>query len=151
MFLENLMVVAKRELAWEVDYLREAECTKKFKSLLTGYEGFYVPLVLGNLNAQIPQGRSFTFESFSDDLSTKQVFTTELLDGVPLDQCFEMEEEHRQLIGEKIMELVLLEILRFKYMQTDPNWANFLYNPAKKQVNSCKNLPPRSDRLNRFF
>ncbi|ENN81291.1 hypothetical protein YQE_02295, partial [Dendroctonus ponderosae] len=115
MFLENLMAVAKRELAWEVDYLREAECTKKFKSLLTGYDGFYVPVVL-------------------DDLSTKQIFTTELLDGVPLDQCFEMEVEHRQVIGEKIMELVLLEILRFKYMQTDPNWANFLYNPAKKQL-----------------
>ncbi|KAH1026746.1 hypothetical protein HUJ05_000368 [Dendroctonus ponderosae] len=115
MFLENLMAVAKRELAWEVDYLREAECTKKFKALLTGYDGFYVPVVL-------------------DDLSTKQIFTTELLDGVPLDQCFEMEVEHRQVIGEKIMELVLLEILRFKYMQTDPNWANFLYNPAKKQL-----------------
>jgi len=49
MFLENLMTVAKRELAWEVDYLREAECTKKFKAILTGYEGFYVPYVVGKV------------------------------------------------------------------------------------------------------
>ncbi|KAL1509253.1 hypothetical protein ABEB36_004018 [Hypothenemus hampei] len=115
MFLENLMAVAKRELAWEVDYLREAECTKKFKTILKNYEHFYVPYVV-------------------DNLTTKQVFTTELLDGVPVEQCFEMGEEHRQFIGEKVMELCLLEILRFKYMQTDPNWANFLYSPSKKQL-----------------
>lgn len=71
-------------------------------------------------------------------MSTKQVFTTELLDGVPLEQCFEMELEHRTIIGDKIMELCLLEILRFKYMQTDPNWANFLYNPTRKQVHNIK-------------
>ncbi|KAJ8952414.1 hypothetical protein NQ318_014506 [Aromia moschata] len=115
MFLENLMVVAKRELAWEVDYVREAECTKKFKDVLSGYENYYVPIVV-------------------DDLSTKEVFTTELLDGIPVDQCFDLDLEHRQFIGEKIMELCLLEILRFRYMQTDPNWANFLYNPTKKQI-----------------
>lgn len=115
MFLENLMAVAKRELAWEVDYLREAECTKKFKVVLENYNEFYVPNVI-------------------DNLTTKQVFTTELLDGVPLEQCFDMEYEHREIIGDKIMDLTLLEILKFKYMQTDPNWANFLYNPRKKQL-----------------
>lgn len=47
MFLENLMTVAKRELAWEVDYLREAECTKKFKKILKDYKDFYVPDVVG--------------------------------------------------------------------------------------------------------
>lgn len=67
-------------------------------------------------------------------MTTKQVFTTELLDGLPVDQCFDMELEHRQIIGERVMELCLLEILRFCYMQTDPNWANFLYSPTKKQV-----------------
>ncbi|XP_050300302.1 atypical kinase COQ8B, mitochondrial isoform X3 [Anthonomus grandis grandis] len=115
MFLDNLMVVAKRELAWEVDYLREAECTKKFKVILDGYEGFYVPDVV-------------------DSLTTKQVFTTELLDGLPVDQCFDMDYEHRKIIGEKVMDLCLFEILRFRYMQTDPNWANFLYNPKSKKL-----------------
>lgn len=71
---------------------------------------------------------------FPDTLSTKQVFTTELLEGVPVDQCFELELEHREFIGDKILELCLLEILKFRYMQTDPNWANFLYNADKKQV-----------------
>lgn len=57
-----------------------------------------------------------------------------MLDGVPVDQCFDLEMEHKEFIGAKILELCLLEILKFRYMQTDPNWANFLYNPNKKQV-----------------
>ncbi|XP_060531781.1 atypical kinase COQ8B, mitochondrial [Cylas formicarius] len=115
MFLENLMTVAKRELAWEVDYRREAECTRKFKAILSDYKDYYVPNVI-------------------DNLSTKEVFTTELLDGVPVDQCFALDYSHREFIGEKVLELCLLEILQFKYMQTDPNWANFLYNPSKRQL-----------------
>lgn len=47
MFLENLMTVAKRELAWEVNYVREAECTQKFRELLAPYPDFYVPTVVG--------------------------------------------------------------------------------------------------------
>lgn len=50
MFLENLMSVAKRELAWEVDYFREAECTNKFRELLASYPEFYVPHVVGKLS-----------------------------------------------------------------------------------------------------
>lgn len=47
MFLENLMRVAKRELAWEVDYRREAECTRIFRRLLEPYSDYYVPEVIG--------------------------------------------------------------------------------------------------------
>lgn len=57
-----------------------------------------------------------------------------MLDGIPVDQCFDLDMEHKEFIGSKVMELCLLEILKFRYMQTDPNWANFLYNPEKKQV-----------------
>lgn len=49
MFLDNLMSVAKRELAWEVNYVREAECTKKFRDLLEPYSDYYVPMVVGKL------------------------------------------------------------------------------------------------------
>ncbi|XP_044749020.1 atypical kinase COQ8B, mitochondrial [Coccinella septempunctata] len=115
MFLENLMTVAKRELAWEVDYKREAECTKKFKELLAPYPEYYVPSVV-------------------DELSTGQVFTSELLSGIPVDQCFDLDVEDKYFIGYNIIRLCLLEILQFRYMQTDPNWANFLYNPQKKQI-----------------
>lgn len=47
MFIENVVEVAKRELAWEVDYEREAECTKKFKQMLEPYPDYYIPDVIG--------------------------------------------------------------------------------------------------------
>lgn len=33
-----------------------------------------------------------------------------------------------------IMRLTLNELLDLGSMQTDPNWANFLYNPRTRQV-----------------
>lgn len=40
----------------------------------------------------------------------------------------------REEICRSIMLLCLLELFEFRYMQTDPNWANFFYNPQTKQV-----------------
>ena len=47
LFIDNVIEVAKRELAWEVDYKRESENTKKFKALLEPYPVYYVPRVIG--------------------------------------------------------------------------------------------------------
>ncbi|KAK0092666.1 hypothetical protein PV326_000888 [Microctonus aethiopoides] len=115
MFIDNLVEVAKRELAWEVDYIREAECSKKFRELVAPYPEYYVPFVV-------------------DELCSKQVFTTELIDGVPIDKCVDMDQETREHICKLIMHLCLKELFVFRYMQTDPNWANFFYNPETRQL-----------------
>ncbi|XP_008557929.1 atypical kinase COQ8B, mitochondrial [Microplitis demolitor] len=115
MFIDNVVEVAKRELSGEVDYVREAECSKKFKNFLAPYPEYYVPTVI-------------------DALSSKQVLTTELIDGVPVDKCAEMDEETREHICKLIMHLCLKELFIFYYMQTDPNWANFFYNPETKKM-----------------
>jgi len=47
-FIDNIIEVAKRELGWEVNYIREAECAKRMRKLLTPYPDFYVPEVIGN-------------------------------------------------------------------------------------------------------
>lgn len=47
MFIDNVVEVAKRELAWEVDYVREAECTKVYRKLIEPYKEYYVPEVVG--------------------------------------------------------------------------------------------------------
>jgi len=52
----------KVELAQECDYLREAECCRKMGGLLRSWPQVIVPEVL-------------------DSLSTRQVFTTELMEG----------------------------------------------------------------------
>lgn len=45
-----------------------------------------------------------------------------------------MDMETRKAIARKAMKLCVLELLEFKYMQTDPNWANFFYNKNTGQV-----------------
>lgn len=64
------------------------------------------------------------------------MFTSELVEGIPVDQCVNLEIEHRRFIASKLVELILRELLEFRFMQTDPNWANFLYNPETKKVGS---------------
>lgn len=115
MFIDNIVEVAKKELAWEVDYIREAECTKKFKQLLAPYPEYYVPSVI-------------------DELCAQEVITTELIDGMPLDKLFDAHYQVRYDIAYKIMQLCLREMFILRCMQTDPNWANFFYNTNTKQV-----------------
>lgn len=115
LFIDNIVKVAKRELAWEVNYLREAECTKKFKTLLEPYKEYYVPHVV-------------------DNLSSQQVLTTELIEGFPLDKCFDMDYKTRETVAYKVMKLCLHEMFVFRCMQTDPNWSNFFYNPSNEQL-----------------
>ncbi|XP_060828121.1 atypical kinase COQ8B, mitochondrial isoform X2 [Bombus pascuorum] len=115
MFIDNLVEVAKRELAWEVDYVREAECTRRYKQLMEPYLDYYVPAVI-------------------DELSTSQIFTTEMVEGIPVDKCTSMDMETREHICKLIMSLCLKELFVFRYMQTDPNWSNFFYNTNTRQL-----------------
>lgn len=63
--------MAKRELTWEVDYIREAEYTEKFGEMIAPYKEYRVPRVI-------------------KELSTQSVLTTELVPGVSLDKCFDL-------------------------------------------------------------
>lgn len=70
-FIDNVVKVAKRELIWEVDYLREANYTEKYGEMIAPHKEYHVPKVVR-------------------ELTTKSVLTTELVPGVPLDKCFEL-------------------------------------------------------------
>ncbi|XP_064408797.1 atypical kinase COQ8B, mitochondrial [Latimeria chalumnae] len=115
LFPDNSIEVLQRELQWECDYIREAECAKRFRALLKGDPFFYVPEVI-------------------EDLTTKRVLTMELVSGVPLDKCEELDQETRNEICYNILQLCLRELFEFRFMQTDPNWSNFFYDSEKHKV-----------------
>jgi len=115
LFLQEAADVARRELAWEVDYTREAEMSNRFQTLLQDMDGFYVPEVLAGL-------------------STSRVLTTELVRGVPLDEVASADQETRNSVALRYLELVLRELFQFQFMQTDPNWSNFLYDADSDQI-----------------
>ncbi|XP_047429863.1 atypical kinase COQ8A, mitochondrial isoform X1 [Mugil cephalus] len=115
LFPEHLIDVMRRELALECDYLREAQCAKKFRELLKDHPFFYVPEVI-------------------DELCSKHVLTTELVPGFPLDKAENLTQEQKNEICQNILMLCLRELFEFRYMQTDPNWSNFLYDPQSHKV-----------------
>ncbi|XP_052442355.1 atypical kinase COQ8A, mitochondrial [Carassius gibelio] len=115
LFPDHLIDVMRRELALECDYIREAKCARKFKELLKDHPFFYVPEVI-------------------DELSSQHVLTTELVPGFPLDQADGLSQELKNEICENILFLCLRELFEFRYMQTDPNWSNFFYDPQTHRV-----------------
>jgi aarF domain-containing kinase len=109
LYLDKTIANARVELAWECDYFREAECGTRFKQLLQDDPVFVVPEIMS-------------------EASGKHVLTMERLDGVAVTKIQTFTQAQRDWIGTQILRLCLREITEFRYMQTDPNWTNFLYN-----------------------
>ncbi|KKK16255.1 hypothetical protein P175DRAFT_0503560 [Aspergillus ochraceoroseus IBT 24754] len=115
LYLDKTIANARIELGWECDYTREAECSNRFKQLLQDDPVFLVPEI-------IPEA------------SGKNVLTMERLNGVAVTKIQNITQAQRDWIGTQILRLCLREIVEFKYMQTDPNWTNFLYNTATNRL-----------------
>ncbi|XP_062995858.1 atypical kinase COQ8B, mitochondrial [Elgaria multicarinata webbii] len=115
LFADNTLQVLRKELEWECDYQREADCARRFRRLLAGDPFFEVPEVVG-------------------ELSTRRVLVVELVGGVPLDQCQALDQETRNEICSHILRLCLRELFEFRFMQTDPNWSNFFYDAERHKV-----------------
>lgn len=116
LYLDKTIANARTELAWECDYIREAEAAKKFRELLAD------------------ETNVFTVPEIIDEASGKQVLTMERMDGVAVTKIQNFTQAQKDWIGTQILRLCLREITEFKFMQTDPNWTNFLYNASTNKL-----------------
>ncbi|KAI8820848.1 molecular chaperone [Fimicolochytrium jonesii] len=118
LYLDNTIRVARKELAWECDYTREAAAMSRFASLIADdAESYHVPKVIPHL-------------------STRQILTTEFVTGTPLGSPLiaALPQHTRDSIAERVLRLCLREVFEFRFMQTDPNWSNFLYDVATDRL-----------------
>ncbi|KAM0324216.1 hypothetical protein ACHAQA_008410 [Verticillium albo-atrum] len=116
LYLNKTIDNARLELGWECDYEREAACAIRYKKLLEeDHETFLVPSVY--LEA-----------------SGKQVLTMDFMDGIGVTRVKSFTQDQRDWIGTQILQLCLREITEFRFMQTDPNWTNFLYNAETNRL-----------------
>ncbi|KAI9266800.1 ABC1 family-domain-containing protein [Phascolomyces articulosus] len=115
MYLENTVRVTKQELAWECDYLREANNTERYHTLIGNDPRYKVPQVY-------------------KDLCSSNILVLELLQGRVLSKAVTESQLLRNQLGESLLRLCLREVFSFRFMQTDPNWSNFFYNPRNGQV-----------------
>jgi aarF domain-containing kinase len=114
LFLDNIIRVGREELKVECNYRREATNQKRFQTLLSSdpslvADRFIIPNVI-------------------DELCTDRILVTELVRGGTIDKVINLDQMERNRIGLAIMRLTMLELFVWRFMQTDPNWGNFLYD-----------------------
>lgn len=116
LYLNKTIDNARTELGWECDYEREAICGERYRSLLADEKDVFV----------VPK--------IYLEASGKQVLTMEFMEGIGVTRVTSFNQEQRDWIGTQILRLCLREITEFKFMQTDPNWTNFLYNAENNKL-----------------
>lgn len=120
LFLDNIIRVGQAELSVECDYERELANQQKIKQLVEQddflkRENFVVPDVF-------------------PELSTAQILTSQFMKGGTIDKVSDLSPGERNRIGRAILYLTMQELFVWRFMQTDPNWGNFLYDTGTRQT-----------------
>ena len=105
-----LMIAAKTQLREEADYIREGEQMTLFGDLLADRPDYVVPVL----------DREFT---------TARVLAMSFVEGRPIETLADLPQEARDAAMRSLIALVLRELFEFGVMQTDPNFANYRYQP----------------------
>lgn len=115
MDLAPLMAEAKRQLHGEADYLAEAQHLARFRTLLDGSADFALP-------------------ALEPDLCTPQVLAMSYVESAPLESLTTAPQATRDRVASALIDLVLRELFEFGAMQTDPNLANYRYDPKSGRI-----------------
>jgi predicted unusual protein kinase regulating ubiquinone biosynthesis (AarF/ABC1/UbiB family) len=113
--LAPLLAEAKRQLHEEADYAREAAQMTRFSILLADAPDYVVPVV-------------------DDEFSTDQVLAMSFIEGVPIESIADAAQDVRDTVVTTLITLVLRELFEFGFMQTDPNFANYRYQPESGRL-----------------
>jgi predicted unusual protein kinase regulating ubiquinone biosynthesis (AarF/ABC1/UbiB family) len=107
--ISEIVGEAKRQLRQEADYQLEAEHMKRYRALVADEPGVRVPRVY-------------------QDLTTRRVLAMERAGGRPIEDLRgpDHPQSLRDLAGEHLQRLMFRELFEFGFMQTDPNFANYL-------------------------
>ncbi len=128
--LKPLLEEAKRQLAEEADYLREADRMEAYGDRLAGDQRYVVPR---------PE----------PSLTTPLVLAMDFVPGQSIDTLAEARQETRDTAMTALIELVLAELFNFGMMQTDPNFANYRWQADTGRLvlldfGAARDVPPET-------
>lgn len=106
-----LLAEAKRQLHEEADYLREAAQMARYADLLADDPQFCVPRPVA-------------------ELTGPSVLAMDYIAARPIDELAQADPEVRNAAIAALLTLTLREMFEFGFMQTDPNFANYRWQPA---------------------
>jgi predicted unusual protein kinase regulating ubiquinone biosynthesis (AarF/ABC1/UbiB family) len=105
-----LLAEAKQQLKEEADYQREGAQMEQFRALLAGDNRFAIPVLDG-------------------EFSTTRVLAMSFLPGTAIEKLEDAPQEQRDAVMTTLIDLVLTELFDLGLMQTDPNFANYRWQP----------------------
>lgn len=109
------LAAAKRQLSEEADYVREAEQMRRYAAMLADDPLFVLPAP-------------------HEPLSGKRVLAMDFIDGQSIETLQQQGQDVRDRMMTALVCLVLRELFEFGYMQTDPNFANFRWQPDTGRI-----------------
>ena len=113
--IQPLLEAAKQQLHDEADYQLEAKYLMRYRERIADDDVFRVPEVI-------------------DTLSTKNVLAMTFIEGESIETVVEQHPELRNQLATRIIDLSLREFLNWGMVQTDPNFANFIYNARDNTI-----------------
>lgn len=106
-----LLAEAKRQLHEEADYARELAMLERYRALIGDDPGYVVPAA-------------------EPAFSTGRVLAMEFVAGAPIDALESAPQAERDRAARLLVALVLRELFDWGVMQTDPNFANYRWQPG---------------------
>ena len=113
----GIIAEAKRQLHQEADYEAEARFLARYRKLVADEPRLVVPRV-------------------HRDLTTRRILAMDYVEGEPLEALSEKDvtQAERDTIGASLEHLLFRELFEFRVMQTDPNFANYLWDRGGKRM-----------------
>ena len=113
--LDPILKEAKLQLHSEADYQHEHACLKQYQTNLQGDTRFLIPNV-------------------HPELTSENILAMDFVEGVAIESRVNASQQERNAIMAALFELLFKEMFAFKLVQTDPNFANYQYNPKTQQI-----------------
>lgn len=113
--LKPILEEVKRQLRDEADYAREGEKLTLFRDWLAGSDSFATP-------------------ELAPDLTTANVLAMSYLPGDPIEALTDALPSERNRVMAQLANLTLREVFEFGAIQSDPNFANYRYQPDTGRV-----------------
>ena len=111
--IQPLLDEAKCQLHAEADYRVEAAHLTHFRALLADRPDFLLPEV-------------------QETLSNVNILAMSHVEGEPVEALAKASQAERDRVVGLLFELLFREIFEFHLVQTDPNFANYRYDPASR-------------------
>ena len=113
--LTSLLAEAKAQLKNEANYLQEAKFINAYRANLRNDPRFIVPFVV-------------------EELTDQNILAMEYIEGSAITDISTMSADIVDLVCSQLMYLTYQELFSHKLMQSDPNFANFLYQSDTKKI-----------------